>query len=159
MGYSKRQFAEGAFAEIGLASYTFDITPEELDWCVRRLDAMMAELNGKGIRLGYPIPGSPQDSDLDEPSGVPDWANEAIICNLAVRISPGKGKTPTPETKAAAKNGYNTLLQRACYPPEIQLGMIPAGAGNKPIAVDGTTFLPPYETTIDAGTDGAITFE
>jgi len=159
MGFSKKQFVEGAFEELGLAAYIFDISPEELNRAMRRLDSMMAEWNGKGIRLGYPIPGSPQDSDLDEPSGVPDSANEAIVSNLAIRTAPTYGKTVSPETRSTAKMAYNTVLQRACYPPEMQLGMIPSGAGNKPISVDGTTFLPFSETTIDAGSDGAITFE
>lgn len=159
MGFSKRQFVEGAFEELGLASYVFDIGPEELDRAMRRLDSMMAEWNGKGIRLGYPIPGNPEDNDLDEPSGVPDSANEAIIGNLAIRIAPTYGKTVSPETRSTAKMAYNTVLQRACYPPEMQLGMIPAGAGNKPIAIDGGVFLPPPDTSIDAGSDGAITFE
>ena len=30
MGYSKRQFIEAALAEIGLASYAFDLQPEQL---------------------------------------------------------------------------------------------------------------------------------
>lgn len=72
MGYSKRQFVAAAFEEIGLASYVFDLQPEQLQSALRRLDAMIADWNGKGIRLGYPLPGSPQYSDLDEPSEVPD---------------------------------------------------------------------------------------
>ena len=66
MGYSKRQFVAAAFEEIGLASYVFDLQTEQLQSAMRRIDAMMADWNGKGIRLGYPLPGSPQDSDLDE---------------------------------------------------------------------------------------------
>lgn len=159
MGFSKRQFVEGGFEELGLAAYVFDLTPEELDRAMRRLDSMMAEWNAKGIRLGYPIPGSPQDNDLDEPSGVPDSANEAIVANLAIRIAPAYGKTVSGETRAIAKMAYDTLLTRACYPPEMQLGVIPSGAGAKPIAMDGGIFLPPPETSIDAGSDGALTFE
>jgi hypothetical protein len=85
VGYSKRQFVEAAFAEIGLASYVFDLQPQDLEQALRRLDAMMAEWNAKGIRLGYPLPGSPQDSDINAESEVPDSANEAIICNLGIR--------------------------------------------------------------------------
>jgi hypothetical protein len=121
MGYSKRQFVAAAFEEIGLASYVFDLQPEQLQSAMRRIDAMMADWNGKGIRLGYPLPNSPQDSDLDEPTLVPDWANEAIITNGAVRLAPGYGKVVMPETKAVAKDSYNTLLQRATMPPEQQL--------------------------------------
>jgi len=74
MGYSKRQFVTAAFEEIGLASYVFDLNPEQMESALRRLDAMMADWNAKGIRLGYPLPSSPQNSDLDEQTNVPDSA-------------------------------------------------------------------------------------
>ncbi len=159
MGYSKRQFVAAAFEEIGLASYVFDLQPEQLQGALRRLDAMMADWNGKGIRLGYPLPGSPQYSDLDEPSEVPDSANEAIITNLAIRIAPGYGKQVMPETKAVAKDSYNTLLSRAAMPFEQQLpATMPAGAGNKPWRVYDNPFIRPPVDPLLAGQDGAIEF-
>jgi hypothetical protein len=159
MGYSKRQFVAAAFEEIGLASYVFDLQPEQLQSAMRRIDAMMADWNGKGIRLGYPLPNSPQDSDLDEPTLVPDWANEAIITNGAVRLAPGYGKVVMPETKAVAKDSYNTLLQRATMPPEQQLpATMPAGAGNKPWRVYDNPFIRPPVNPVDAGPDGPLQF-
>ena len=159
MAYTKRQFVEAALTEIGLASYVFDIQPEQLEYARRRLDAMMADWNGKGIRLGYPLPNSPQDSDLDEPTLVPDWANEAIITNGAVRLAPGYGKVVMPETKAVAKDSYNTLLQRATMPPEQQLpATMPAGAGNKPWRVYDNPFIRPPVDPVDAGPDGPLQF-
>jgi hypothetical protein len=72
VSYTKRQFITAAFEEIGLASYVFDLQPQDLQTALRRLDAMMAEWNGKGLRLAYPIPLSPEDSDLDtEPCYAP----------------------------------------------------------------------------------------
>jgi hypothetical protein len=56
MSYTKRQFVTAAFEEIGLASYVFDLTNDELTSACKRLDAMMADWNAKGIRLSYPIP-------------------------------------------------------------------------------------------------------
>jgi hypothetical protein len=88
MSYKKRQFISAAFEEIGLASYVFDLQPEQLQSALRRLDAMMADWNAKGIRLGYPLPSSPQDSDLDEDTLVPDSAYEAIICSLGHQAGP-----------------------------------------------------------------------
>jgi len=159
MGYSKRQFVAAAFEEIGLASYVFDLQPEQLQSAMRRIDAMMADWNGKGIRLGYPLPNSPQDSDLDEPTLVPAWANDAIITNGAVRLAPGYGKVVMPETKAVAKDSYNTLLQRATMPPEQQLpATMPAGAGNKPWRVYDNPFIRPPVDPVDAGPDGPLQF-
>ena len=159
MGYSKRQFVAAAFEEIGLASYVFDLSPEQLQAALRRLDAMIADWNGKGIRLGYPLPSSPQDSDLDEPTLVPDSANQAILTNLAIRIAPSYGKVVMPETKAVAKDSYNTLLQRATMPPEQQLpATMPAGAGNKPWRVYDNPFIRPPVDPVDAGPDGPLQF-
>lgn len=131
MSYTKRQFVTAAFEEIGLASYVFDLQPEQLQGALKKLDAMMATWNALGIRLGYPIPTSPENSDLDEETNVPDRANEAVYLNLAVRLAPSHGKTVTMETKKAAKDAYNVILNRAAMPNEMQITGLPAGAGNK----------------------------
>lgn len=159
MGYSKRQFIEAAFAEIGLASYAFDLQPEQLEAARQRLDAMMADWNGKGIRLGYPIPVSPQDGSIDEQTNVPDSAYEAIICSLAVRLAPSYGKQVMNETKATAKQGYDTLMQRATFPLEQQFpNTMPSGAGNKPWRVYDNPFLRPPVSPVEAGPDGPLQF-
>lgn len=159
MGYSKRQFCTATFEEIGLAAYIFDLTPEQLESVMRRMDSMMAEWNGKGIRVGYPIPASPEDNDLDEPTTVPDSANEAIITNLAIRIAPSFGKQVSTDTKISAKSAYNVLLSRACLPNEMQLTVLPAGAGNKPLSSINSTFLVPPVDTIDAGADSSFSLD
>ena len=159
MGYSKRQFIEAAFAEIGLASYVFDLQPEQLEAARQRLDAMMADWNGKGIRLGYPIPVSPQDGSIDEQTNVPDSAYEAIICNLGIRLAPSYGKQVMNETKATAKQGYDTLMQRATFPLEQQFpNTMPSGAGNKPWRVYDNPFLRPPVDPVTAGPDGPIEY-
>ncbi len=157
MGYSKRQFVEAAFEEIGLASYVFDLQAEQLESALRRLDAMMADWNGKGIRLAYPVPGSPQNSEIESPSDVPDWANEAVITNLAVRIAPGYGKTVMADTKATARSAYQTLLSRATMPPEQQLpSTMPAGAGNKPWRTYDSPFIRRPVDPVLVGPDGPL---
>lgn len=159
MGWTKRQFVLQAFEEIGLASYVYDLTPEQLNSALFKMDAMMATWNGKGIRVGYPLPTSPNNSTLDTQTNVPDSANEAIYTNLAQRIAAGYGKTVFPETKAAARAGYEVLLSRAAMPMEMQMpGTMPAGAGNKPWAVDNP-FLDPPKDRLLAGQDSAIDFD
>ncbi len=159
MGYTKRQFISASFEEIGLASYVFDLAPEQLQSALRRLDAMMADWNAKGIRLGYPLPSSPQDSSLDEETLVPDSAYEAIICSLGIRLAPSFGKTVMIETKTTAKQGYDILLQRATFPLEQQLpGTMPSGAGNKPWRVTDNPFVRPPYLPVTAGPDGPIEY-
>ncbi len=159
MAYTKRQFVIAALEEIGLASYIFDAQPEQLQSALVRLDAMMANWNGRGVRLAYPLPGSPGASSLDENTTVPDSANEAIITNLAVRLAPSYGKTVSPDTKAIAKDAYNLLLARAAMPPEMQLpDTMPAGAGNKMWDVYGTYLNPPVDPVL-TGQDGVLEYD
>lgn len=132
MGYSKRQFVEAAFEEIGLASYVFDLTPSELQAAVRRLDSMIAQWYAKAIQIDYPLADSPQNVDLDTETNVPLTANEAIITNLAMRIAPQYGKTPSLDTKTGAISGYQTLLMQSANVLQQQFpATMPFGAGNK----------------------------
>lgn len=159
MSWNKRQFIEAAFEEVGYAAYTYDLQPEQLEAAMRRMDAMLATWNAKGIRIGYPLPASPEDSDLDTETNVPDAANEAIYTNLAIRIAPTIGKTVSTETKRAAKVGYNALLAIATKPDEMQLpSNMPAGAGNKKDQFD-RPFLESPDNPIAAGDDAVFDFE
>jgi len=159
MSYTKRQFVEAALEEIGLADYVFDLSPEQLQSAVRRMDAMMAAWNAAGIRLGYPLTSNPDNTDLDTVTAVPDSANEAIILNLALRLSPSYGKAIALPTSAAARMAYNTLLSRAAMPAEMQFPQtLPVGAGQKSWNIDWPFFQPPSEPLL-AGEDGEIVFE
>ena len=160
MGWTKRQFVEQAFDEIGLAGYVYDLTPEQMQSALRKLDSMMALWNGEGIRLGYPLPSSPGTSSLDDESGVPDSANEAIYASLAVRIAPGFGKTVMPDTKKSAYNGYQVLLSRATMPQEKQLpGTMPSGQGNKQWRNDNGAYLTPPTDPLVVGPYSELTFD
>lgn len=161
MAYTKRDIVEQAFEEIGLASYVFDLQPQQLDSALRRLDAMMATWNAKGIRLGYPLPSSPADSDLDQDTGVPDNAIEAMVLNLAVRVAPGFGKTVSPDTKGNAKRAYNEIVANSAMPIEMQLGneTIPSGAGNKGFRYYNNPFLRPPADPLMVGSDGILDLE
>lgn len=158
MSWTKRQFVEQAFEEIGYASYVFDLQPEQLQVALRRLDGLLASWNGRGIRLGYPLPSSPQLSDLDEDSNVPDAANEAIYLNLAIRLAPTVGKTVSMETKRSAKLAYTQLLSRHTQPrADRPLDRMPLGAGNKPWRRD-RVFTDETDDSLLAGDDGPIDF-
>lgn len=160
MSWTKREFVVQAFSEIGLASYVFDLTPEQEQDALRRLDAMMGTWNGQGIRLGYPLPSTPNDSDLDELTGVPDSANETIYQNLAIRIAPGFGKIVSSDTKVSAHLGYNAMLTQAVgLPAEKQLpNTMGSGAGNKPWRRI-SPFLDKPVDPLKSGTDGDIQFD
>ena len=159
MAYTKRQFVEAALTEIGLASYVFDIQPEQLEYARRRLDAMMADWNGKGIRLSYPIPASPEQGSLAEETNVPDSANEAVILNLALRLAPSYGKQIMPDTRLLAKTAYDTVLQRATAPIELQFpDTLPSGAGNKYWRDADDPFMPTPVDPVETGPEGILEF-
>lgn len=132
MGWTKRDFVAQAFEELGLASYIYDIAPEQLESVLRRLDSMMATWNAKGIRVGYPIASSPGNGNLDDETGVSDSCNEAVYLNLAIRIAPSFGKQVPQETKQAAKDSYDALMGKLAMPIEMQFpNTLPAGSGNR----------------------------
>lgn len=130
--YTKKQVIEQAFEEIGLASYIFDLTAEQLQSALRRLDLMVASWQALNIQIGYPLPASPQNSDIDQEIQTSANNNEALVLNLAVRLAPSYGKTVSPDTKANARSLYNQLLIEAAMPYEQQfVKTLPLGAGFK----------------------------
>lgn len=132
MGFTKKQIIEQAFEEIGLASYVFDLTADQLQSALRRLDLMVSSWYTKNIRIGYPLPQSPDESHIDQQIDTPMQANEALILNLAVRLAPSYGKSLSPDTKMNAKATYDQLLFDAAAPIEQQyVSTLPLGAGYK----------------------------
>lgn len=155
MSYTKRQAVQAALTELGIADYSFDVMPEQLEQGLRRLDAMVAEWNGRGIRVSYALPSSPETSDLDQDSGIPDSCWEAVITNLALRLAPAYGKAVNMATMVVARQALNTVLARAAMPSEMQLPSMPSGAGNKPI---DAPFTPIPTTPLVTGTDNELAF-
>ena len=130
--WTKRELVNEAFAELALAGHQFDLEPEEMQTALRRMDAMVAAWEAKGIRIGYALPSGPSSSDLDDASGIPDAAVQAVFLGLAVQLAPGFGKTLPPETRKSARDAYDALLIAAAQPPEQQLtSNLPMGAGFK----------------------------
>jgi len=129
MSWTKREFVVQALEEIGLASYVFDLQPEQINSARIKLDAMIASWASRGLKLNYPLT---QDSDLDEETGVPDAANEAIYKNLAIALAPSYGKVVPPDTRISAKDAYDSLLRLLVNVPQMRLPTtLPLGAGNK----------------------------
>lgn len=157
MGWTKRQLVVQAFEELGLGAYVFDLEPEQLQSALRRLDSMMGTWDGKGIRLGYPI-SSPESSDLDDDSNLPDAATETVFTNLALRLAPSFGKTPSVDTKTTAREGYQVLLGKAAHPIESQFpGTLPVGSGNKARGIQNP-FMPEPTDPLKTGSDGVLDF-
>lgn len=161
MSWSKRQLIEGAFEEMAIAGYVFDVDPDETVAALRRLDSMMATWGGPGIgiRIGYNATVDPKNSDPDQESGIPDWANEAVYLNLAIRLASGYGKNLPKSTTAPAKAAYDALLG-AVYAqiPQVQpMGNLPIGAGYK-LRRTPNPFVSPPVDRLTTGEDGLLEF-
>lgn len=151
---TKGELIGDAFAELAIASYVFDLEPDEQQMALRRMDAMLALWESKGIRLGYAYGG-----DLSTDAGLPQYAHEAVIASLAVRLAPGFGKTVSAQTLTAVKSGYDGLVARSAFPPEQQLRSLPSGAGNKPDHYVQQPFLPvPTDQPLGIAPGGDLTF-
>jgi hypothetical protein len=157
MSWSKRQLVMAALEELGIASYSFDLSSEQLESGLRRLDTMMGEWNARGVRIGYALASSPATSDLDQDSGLPDSATEAVITNLAIRLGPQYGKAVAIETKAGARGALNVLLAKCSRIIEKQPSAnLPVGAGQK---TPRAPFVPAPTDALEAGTDSQIITE
>jgi len=158
MSWTKRQFCEAAFEELGYANYDFTLSDNQLKVALRKLDAMMATWNFKGIRVSYPLPDNPNDSSLDTATTVPDSANEAIYLNLAIRVAPAIGKAASRETKVSAKQAYIVLLGLHTEPNDMQFNKLPSGQGNKAWRTSSGAFLPPPVDELETNQDGTLDF-
>jgi len=133
MGWTKKQFAEKAFEKIGLAAYVYQLQPEQILSAVQDMDTMMASWNQNGVHVAYPMPSGPNDTNVDQQTGVPNAANLAIYMNLGVLIAPGFGKVLSQDFKSMAADAYSDLLNWALTPVRQMIlpGRMPIGAGNK----------------------------
>lgn len=156
MGWTKRQFIAAAFGELGLSLTTFELNDDQLSEALTRLDSMMALWDSVGIRLGCSFNSS---SGIDDTTPIPDFANEAVFMNLAVRVAPSYGKAVHPDTRELAKSGYENLLRISSqFPQELKLTGLPVGAGNKPVR-SSINFLDVPTESIDAGMDNQLDFD
>lgn len=131
--WTKRQIIEQSFEELGLAAYAIDLQPEQIESARRKLDTMVAGWSSKNVQVGYPLPSEANSSDVDQQTNIPDYAIDALVFGLAVRLAPSMGKVVAAETRLAAHNGYQDLLRMAVKkPPQMKFASnLPLGAGNR----------------------------
>jgi len=130
MSWTKQQLISYAFNELGLSSYAYDMMPEQFEIALNKLDAMLALWNSTGVNIGYNL-SNINTSNINQDSGIPDFMNEAVYLNLAIRLAPSFGKIVSTETKVSARQAYNQALNKLVKPVPMQRDYFtPAGAGN-----------------------------
>lgn len=124
---TKREIINGAFEEIGLGTYAYSMQAEDYQSGLTRLNALLAQWTSNGAAGGYNTGG------LDGESGVPSDAERGVICGLAVDLCPSFGKTPSPQTMVAARQGKRLMMRKSAVIPEKATAWqdIPMGAGWK----------------------------
>ena len=133
MAWTKRAIVETAYEEIGVsAALGYDVTPEQMALGLSRLDALMEELYQQGYRLTYNAPAEYRGGDLDDDSGIPAGANQAVYLSLALRLAPTIGRQVSMETKAAHRTAMNAIAIGPATLPTVRrdTDAVPAGAGN-----------------------------
>lgn len=146
---TKRALLLTAAEEFGITS-AFDISPEEMQSGLTRLDRLAAQWDGKGIRVGYNLGG-----DLDSESGIPDTAENCFVQNVAVLWASSFGKVISTDVRTAARQAFNDLYVALGRRPQVPRSpALPIGAGNRR-SVLGQQYFP--ATTETEGLDDGAT--
>ena len=162
MSWTKADIVSAAFGELALADYDFDIQPEEQQACARRLDAMMATWQARGVSLPYAFAAG-ANVDLQQDSGLPLKAVEAVYLALAVRQAASKGKAVPASLKTSAKEAFDALASSIAH---AEIGQqqyragTPRGAGSKPWRTTNAPFVPvPNTSPLQISDDGGLNFD
>lgn len=162
MSWTKGKLVSEAYAELALAGYEFDITPDEQQAALRRMDAMMSRWNSQGIQVGYAINAEADGSTANDDSGIPAECVEAVYLNLAVNVAASKGKALAASTKSQAKQAFDALLSRCVSMRTSQQQLAsgtPRGQGRKPWRQVGAPFITsPTTDPLQNATDGGLNF-
>lgn len=132
---TKRQLVEQMFTEVALNGWEYDLTADEKDVALTRLDMLMWELRGRGIDIGYNFPTAIGQGNLADDLGCPDQTFFALAILGAKRLCPTMGKALSKESREALNDAMKALRNAS-------LGLIPmnysrgtaVGTGNKPWA-------------------------
>jgi hypothetical protein len=150
---TKRSLIETAAAEFGINS-AFDLSPEEMQEGLTRLNRIAAQWDGQGIRVGYNL-----GAGLDEDAGIPDTAENAFSLELAVRWSGSFGKVVSQDTRSAARAAWNALYaSRGVRPQTARNPALPTGAGNRQGVLRGRTYFPEPGNDVEGLNDGATEY-
>lgn len=131
---TKRMLIGQAFNECSLNGWEYDITPDEQDAALNRLDMLMWELRGRGIDVSYNFPAGIGQGALSEDLGCPDQAFFGLSILLALRLCPTMGKRLSAESRQAMNDAMKAVRSAASVlVPVARLAPgTPIGSGNKP---------------------------
>lgn len=130
---TKRDLIGHAYTECALNGWEYDITPEEMDKALTRLDMLAADLTGRGLNIGYNAPSAVGQGDLDDDLGCPDQAVFGLSVLMAQRLCPTMGKKLSQESRETLNAAMKSLRASATsLVPSMRLARnTPLGSGNR----------------------------
>lgn len=147
---------EDAFAEIRVKKAGVDLQTDEISTAIRKLNGLMTEWDVLGIHLGFRKVASSSDE-----TGIPDWAENATVTTLAMRLAATFGKLVSQELNLAQNTSFLSMLNRVVEPVRVHYpGTLPIGSGNDHIEDHQSKFFTdPSFNDLDSVSDGALQTE
>lgn len=135
---TKRSLIGQAYTECALNGWEYDISPDELDKALLRLDMLAAELTGRGLDVGYNAPYAVGQGSLNDDLGCPDQAFFGLAVLLAQRLCPTMGKKLPQESRETLNTAMKAVRSAATtLIPSMRLARgTPLGAGNRRQSLD-----------------------
>lgn len=111
-----------AYSKLRINGLTVEPTPEELELALGELENMMAELQSRGMAMGYNFENEPDpNSDL----GVPQQFWNMVNTNLAVRLAANFNKQIPPQLELQASQSMSNAAAR-CAADRVRQVIYPA---------------------------------
>ncbi|MBS3894728.1 packaged DNA stabilization gp4 family protein [Serratia marcescens] len=147
---TKGDLVIAALRKVAIASNASltDVEPQSVADGLEDLELMMAEWdlgdNRRGINIGYHFATAGVDPLPDDTHTLPDFSLNAVICNLAIRLTPDYGIDPPAGLVAKARYGKEMLvkslaIKRAPHPR--YPSRMPIGSGNLLPTLNGVTYF------------------
>lgn len=130
---TKRMLVDQMFNEVALNNWELDISPDEQELALKRLDALMWELKGRGVDLGYNFPTAIGSGSLSDALGAPDQAFFGLAVLGAQRLCATMGKTFSKESRETLATAMKAVRAAAfVLVPSVDYSPgTPVGAGNR----------------------------
>jgi hypothetical protein len=122
----KGDYVDGAYEQMTIWGVTTNATPREVEIALKRLNGLLLHWENQNIFLGWNVGAE----DPNDESGLPDWAQEAVFTNLAIKLLPVYGRGATLEQKQDAAAAYEAITL-SCINNMEYPDTMPVGAGNQ----------------------------
>ena len=149
---TKRDLIDEAYELMGLGGYEFDLSPEQINLALRRLNQLCGEWDSTGVRIAFNSSGG-----LNDDSGISINSQYAVTSNLAIRLCPTIGRSVNPSLMIEAKKAYLALLNANTQIDQYQYpSTLPLGRGNRRRTRGQQYFTETDE--LQTGPDGELLF-